>query len=169
MHNVKIIIFLLFFCINIFQVVWISMSLLDQKTYLVCFKNNRYKWIIVKKKKTNFTYPQSNFESLNEIKKENVFTLFLFFIWSLFKKTKIFVEFQVPQHLKLGVDPAFLAQTTQGSPKLSRKVKGSAEEASKHLMDMFGSIDINELFDNLRQSESMHDQADIIHYLYIAK
>ncbi|CAE1251884.1 Probable phosphorylase b kinase regulatory subunit alpha,Phosphorylase b kinase regulatory subunit alpha, liver isoform [Acanthosepion pharaonis] len=78
-------------------------------------------------------------------------------------------EFQVPQHLKLGVDPAFLSQTTQGSPKLSRKVKGSAEEASKHLMDMFGSIDINELFDNLRQSESMHDQADIIHYLYIAK
>ncbi|XP_052825241.1 probable phosphorylase b kinase regulatory subunit alpha isoform X5 [Octopus bimaculoides] len=78
-------------------------------------------------------------------------------------------EFQIPQHLKLGLDPSLLSDIEPMTSKQPHKIKGTSEEASQALMDMFGSVDIPELLDNLKQSQNMHEQADIIHYMYLAK
>ncbi|CAI9725367.1 probable phosphorylase b kinase regulatory subunit alpha isoform X2 [Octopus vulgaris] len=78
-------------------------------------------------------------------------------------------EFQIPQHLKLGLDPSLLNEIEPLTSKQPHKIKGTSEEASQALMDMFGSVDIPELLDNLKQSQNMHEQADIIHYMYLAK
>lgn len=66
-------------------------------------------------------------------------------------------------HLKAHSSSAF---DLPMSPSVSPQVSPSVHR--KHMEEQAG-VDLQELLDSLRQSESLQEQADIIHYLYTTK